>query len=47
MLCLHSPYNDDSLGHGHDTYVFGGYIRAPPPVRDSTFILYYLLSHLV
>ena len=42
-----SPYNHGSLGHGHDTYVFSGYIRGPHHVRDSTFLRYDILSHLV
>ena len=37
---IFSPYHHGSLGHGHDTYVFGGYIRGPHRVRVSTFIPY-------
>ena len=41
-----SPYDHGSLGHRHDAYVFGEYIRGPHHVRLDSY-LYYPLSHSV
>jgi MFS family permease len=39
-FCIYSSYNHDSLGHSHDTHVFGEYIPGPNHVRNSSYLLF-------